>query len=178
MLANRPERLAGLVLTNTVAGPPREGSRPTPFHRFANLPLLPELVFRGLGFPQRYLSRAQGDPRSISGETRRAYAWPLRGRRNNVAPLALARMVPARPDHPSTEPLRRCQQLVEGYRGPAAIVWGDRDPVLARAVGRLSRMLPQAPVTHTAGGHFLQEEVPGEIAAAVRQVASVAFGAS
>src|SRR4029079_12946191 len=66
-LAARPERLAGLVLTNNVAGPPRAGSRPTAFHRFANLPLVSTLAFRLLGFPQRALHRAQGDPRSIRG---------------------------------------------------------------------------------------------------------------
>lgn len=177
MLADQPQRAAGLVLLNTVAGPPREGSRPTPFHRFAALPVLPALVFRGLGFPQRVLARVQGDPRSIRGTTARAYAWPLRGLRNNVAPLALARMVPTGSSHPSLEPLRRAQAFVEGFRGPAAIVWGDRDPVLARALGRLSRLLPEAPVTRTAGGHFLQEEVPDAIAAAVRSVAAAAYGA-
>jgi hypothetical protein len=31
-------------------------------------------------------------------------------------------------------------------------------------------MLPQAPVTSTDAGHFLQEEVPSEIAYAIRQV--------
>jgi haloalkane dehalogenase len=174
-LANRPERAAGLVLLNTVAGPPREGSRPTAFHRFANLPLLSTAVFRLGGFPQRWLHRAQGDPASIRGVVARAYRWPLQGLRNNAAPLALARMVPTSPRHPSIEPLRRVQTFVEAFRGPAAIVWGDRDPVLGRALARLSRLLPLATVTRTAGGHFLQEEVPDAIAAAVLEVAKDAF---
>jgi haloalkane dehalogenase len=176
MIADRPQRAAGLVLLNTVAGPPPASSRPTAFHRFARLPVLSTLVFRGLGFPQRFLSRAQGDPASIRGATARAYAWPLAGWRNNVAPLALARMVPIGLGHPSVEPMRRAQEVVEAFRGPAAIVWGDRDPVLARALGRLSRLLPQATVTRSAGGHFLQEEVPEAIAAAVREVARAAYG--
>jgi cis-3-alkyl-4-acyloxetan-2-one decarboxylase len=176
LLADQPERAAGLVLLNTVAGPPREGSRPTPFHRFAALPLLPTLVFRGLGFPQRHLERAQGDPASIRGAVARAYAWPLRGWRRNVAPLALARLVPTTPGHPSLAPLRRAQGFVEAFRGPSAIVWGDRDPILGRALGRLSRLLPDAVVTHTRGGHFLQEEVPEAIAGAVRAVAAAAYG--
>jgi haloalkane dehalogenase len=176
-LADRPERAAGLVLLNTVAGPPRPGSRPTAFHRFANVPLLSSIVFRLGGFPQRWLHRAQGDPSSIRGDVARAYRWPLRGLRNNLAPLALARMVPTSADHPSMEPLRRAQAFVEGFRGPAAIVWGERDPVLARALGRVSRLLPDAPVTRTAGGHFLQEEVPEAIAAAVLDVAVRAYAA-
>jgi haloalkane dehalogenase len=181
MLANRPERTAGLVLLNTVAGPPRQSedgriaSRPTAFHRFANLPLLSTLAFRLLGLPQRALHLVQGDRRSIRGVVARAYRWPLRGLRNNVAPLALARLVPTTHEHPSMEPLRRVQAFVEGFAGPAAIVWGERDPVLARALSRVSRLLPQAPVTRTPGGHFLQEEVPEAIAAAVLSVADQAF---
>ena len=84
-------------------------------------------------------------------------------------------MVPTAPGHPSVEPLRRAQRFVEGFAGPAAIVWGDRDPVLARAANRLGRMLPRASITHTAGGHFLQEEVPDVIATAVREVAMAAY---
>jgi haloalkane dehalogenase len=72
--------------------------------------------------------------------------------------------------------MQRCQELVESFRGPAAIVWGDRDPVLGRARGRLERLLPGAAVTRTAGGHFLQEEEPAAIAAAVASVSAAAFG--
>jgi haloalkane dehalogenase len=169
-LAERPERLAGLVVLNTVLGPPRPGFRPAAFHRFARLPLVSELAFRVGGFPQVDLSLAQGERASIRGEVSRAYRWPLRGLANNAAPLALARMVPDSLAHPSVPGLSRVQAFAEGFRGPAAIVWGERDPVLGRVLGRVARTLPHAPVTRTAAGHFLQEEVPGEIAEAVRGV--------
>lgn len=175
-LADRPERLAGLVLLNTVAGPPRPGFRPTAFHRFARMPVVSPLAFRLFGFPQRALHKAQGDPASIRGEVARAYRYPLRGLSRNAAPLALARMVPDSLAHPSVPALARCQELVAGFGGPAEIVWGDRDPVLGRALGRLEKLLPNAPVTRTAAGHFLQEEVPDEIAAAIRRVTARAFG--
>ncbi len=166
-----PERLGGLVVLNTVLGPPRPGFKPTTFHRFAHSPLAP-IAFRGLGFPQRWLHTAQGDRSSIRGATRRAYTWPLRGTANNVAPLALARMVPDSMQHPSIEPLTRLQAFIEAYEGPAAIVWGDRDPVLGKLRPRIERWLPKAKVTVTQAGHFLQEEVPAEIAAGIRDVAS------
>lgn len=172
-LADRADRLAGLVLMNTVAGPPRPGFRPTAFHRLARVPGVSDALFRLVGFPTNALWLAQGDRRSIRGRVARAYRFPLRRFGDNVAPLALARMVPAGFDHPSIEPLRRCQALVESFAaagGPAAIVWGDRDPVLGRARGRLERLLPHAFVTRTPAGHFLQEEVPDAIAAAVRGV--------
>jgi pimeloyl-ACP methyl ester carboxylesterase len=169
-LADRRERLAGLVVLNTVIGPPRPGFRPTAFHRFARQPVRSWLAFRLLGFPQRGLHLAQGDRSSIRGDVARAYRWPLRGLSRNAAPLALARMVPDSLTHPAIPALERCQELVVSFGGPSAIVWGDRDPVLARALDRVAAALPRAPVTRTPAGHFLQEEVPGEIAAAIRDV--------
>jgi pimeloyl-ACP methyl ester carboxylesterase len=169
-LADMPQRLAGLVVLNTVVGPPKPGFRPTAFHRFARLPLLSELVFMGLGFPQLALWIVQGDKQTMRGDVGRAYWWPLRSVADRVAPLALARMVPDRLDHPSIPALQRCQALVESFRGPAAIVWGDRDPVLGSVRNHIARLLPQARVTRTGAGHFLQEEVPGLIADAVLSV--------
>jgi haloalkane dehalogenase len=174
-LADRPERLAGLVVLNTAAGPPKPGFRPTTFHRFARMPVISTLAFRLLGFPQRALHTVQGDPGSIRGEVARAYRYPLRGWSRNAAPLALARMVPDSLDHPSVPALRRCHELVEGFDGPAAIVWGERDPILGRLLARIERVLPRAEVTRTRAGHFLQEEVPREIAGAIRSVAERAF---
>jgi pimeloyl-ACP methyl ester carboxylesterase len=168
-LADRQDRLAGLVLLNTVVGPPRPGFKATAFHRLARVPILAELLFRGLDLPQSALFMVQGDKRSISGDVARAYRYPLRGWARNGAPLALARMVPNSPtDHPSIEPLRRCQALVESFRGPIGVVWGERDPILGKVIGYIERLLPQARVTRTQAGHFLQEEVPSEIADAVR----------
>lgn len=170
-LADRPRLAKGLVLLNTVVGPPRPDFRPTAFHRFARVPILSDVAFRLLGFPQIALHRVQGDPASIRGDVARAYRYPLRGLRNNVAPLALARMVPDSLEHPSVEPLRKCQAFVESFEGPAAIVWGTRDPVLGGVHRFIQKLLPKARVTLTDAGHFLQEEVPREIADAVRGVA-------
>jgi haloalkane dehalogenase len=164
-------RMAGLVLLNTAVGPPRPGSRSTRFHRFARRPLLSDLAFRVFGFPQNNLSLVQGDKASIQGEVARAYRFPLRRLADRAAPLALARMVPDSLEHPSVAALNECQSFVERFSGPSAIVWGDRDPVLGRARAQVEKLLPRAEVTRTEAGHFLQEEVPGAIAAAIRSVA-------
>ncbi len=169
--ADRRDRLAGMVLLNTVVGPPRPGFRATAFHRFARMPLVSDLAFRGLGFPQIALWTAQGDKTTIRGDVARAYRYPLRRLRDRIAPLAMARMVPDSHDHPSIPALTRCQNLVETFEGPTAIVWGDRDPVLGRVRRHIQRLMPEARVTVTNAGHFLQEEVPSEIAAAIRDVA-------
>ena len=123
-LADRRERVTGLVLLNTIADPPREGTRRTLFHRFSRWPLVSDVAFRLLGFPMNVLARVQGDPRSIRGEVARAYRWPLRRVVDRVAPLALARMVPDSADHPSMEGLRRCRSLLQTFSGPSAIVFG------------------------------------------------------
>jgi haloalkane dehalogenase len=169
--ARLPERIAGLVLANTAVLVP-ERPRGTFFHRLARLPLASDLLFRGLGFPQCCLGRAQGDPRSISGVVARAYRWPLKGWRHRAAPLALARMVPDGPDHPSVPELSRGEAWARSFTGPMALVWGQRDPILGRALRRHQRAFPQAPVTPTQAGHFLQEEVPEELATAIRQIAT------
>jgi cis-3-alkyl-4-acyloxetan-2-one decarboxylase len=170
-LSQLPDLRVGLVVMNTVLGPPKADFRPTAFHRFARLPVVSEVAFKIFGFPQRGLHWAQGDRRSIVGKVAAAYRYPLRRFHERTAPLALARMVPNGLEHPSIEALRHCQDFVEGFRGPATIVWGDRDPVLGRARSWIEKLLPQATVTRTQAGHFIQEEAPLEIAAAIRQVA-------
>ena len=169
--ARLPARVAGLVLANTAVVLPRR-VRGTAFHRFARLPVVSDLVFRGLGFPQNALRWVQGDRDSIRGAVARAYRWPLRGWSARVAPLALARMVPDGPDHPSLAALERAQAWLLSFEGPVALVWGIRDPILGRALSRHLKRLPQASVRRTEAGHFLQEEVPDTLAEAVREVAA------
>ncbi len=169
--ARAPERVAGLVLANTAVALPRI-PRGTAFHRFARLPVLSDLVFRGLGFPQIALHFTQGDRRSIRGAVARAYRWPLRRWSDRVAPLALARMVPDGPDHPSMPAMRRGEAWARGFEGPVALVWGLRDPILGRALKRHEDAFPQASVTRTEAGHFLQEEVPEALAQGIHEVAS------
>lgn len=170
-MAERAGRLAGLVVTNTGVGPPREGRRPTTFHRFANLPLVSDVAFRLLGFPQNALHLTQADRSSIRGDVARAYRWPLRRLADRAAPLALARMVPTRADHPSLPALRRSLAVATSFEGPAAIVWGERDPILGRALRGVAETMPLAVVTRVPAGHYLQEETPAPIAAAILDVA-------
>lgn len=168
-MAQRADMLSGLVVLNTALTPPRHGFKPSWFHSLAAT-AAGDVMFRRLGFPQRALWVAQGDKWSIGRETAAAYTYPLRDSAARLTPLAMARMVPDSHDHPSIGPLQDVADFVESFIGPAAIVWGDKDPVLGKLKNRVARMLPQAPVTSTQAGHFLQEEVPAEIAAAIRFV--------
>ena len=49
---------------------------------------------------------------------------------------------------------------------------GGRNPFLGKALPRMEENFPKAPVTQTDAGHFLQEEVPDEIAQALIRVLS------
>lgn len=171
-LARRPDKVAGMVLCNTVVGPPRPDFKPTTFHRLSQLPGVSDVLFRVGGFPQNALATVQGERRSITRQTARAYQYPLRRLVDRAAPLALARMVPDSLEHRSIPALRECQDYVTSFTGPAALVWGERDPILGRVLGHMTRLLPHAEVTRTRAGHFLQEEVPDVIARAVLSVAA------
>lgn len=164
--ARLSERVGGLVLANTsVLAPARP--RGTAFHRFARRPVVSDLAFRLFGFPQRVLHKVQGDPGSIRGEVARAYRWPLRGWKRRAAPLALARMVPDSPSHPSMAGLRQGEAWARSFDGPMALVWGTRDPILGRALPWHEEAFPKASVVRTNAGHFLQEEVPEELATVI-----------
>jgi haloalkane dehalogenase len=171
-MADRAARLRGIVLGNTAVGPPAASFKPTLFHRLSQMPIVSDVLFRGLGFPLGVLHLSQGDRGSIRGDVARAYRWPLRSIRSRTAPLALARMVPDSLAHPSVPELEICEQLFRTAQVPIAMVWGTKDPILGRVIGHASRLRPDAKVVRTGAGHFLQEEVPDELASAIVEVAA------
>ena len=170
-MAARRARLRGLVLGNTAVSPPHAGFKPTLFHRLARMPVVSDTLFKRIGFPLGALHLSQGDRSSIRGEVARAYRWPLAKRADREAPLALARMVPNDVErHPSIAPMRETDALFRELQAPIRIVWGDRDPVLGRVVNHLARLRPDAAIVRTKAGHFLQEEVPEQLADAALDV--------
>ena len=171
-MSSRRDRLAGIVLGNTAVGPPREGFKPTLFHRLAQMPIVSTLLFRELGFPLGLLHMSQGDRASIRGDVARAYRWPLRRRADRAAPLALARMVPDSLSHPSVPAMRVSDEIFRTAQVPISIVWGNKDPVLGRVITHLARLRPDATVVRSdRAGHFLQEEVPDLLADALLSIA-------
>ena len=168
--SRRPGTLTGLVVMNTSLTKPKPGFKPTLFHRVFST-WVGDMMNRYLGLPQRVLSIAQGDGSSISGQISKAYVYPLGRGRGREAVTALVRMVPSDMEHPTVAGLGVVEELAEGFQGRSAIVWGDKDPVLGRLRRRHERLLPRARVIPTQAGHFLQEEVPDEIADAIRHVA-------
>jgi haloalkane dehalogenase len=170
MAARNPGRIHGAVFANTAIRVPRRQPRRTPFHRFSHLPLVSDLFFRVFNFPVPFLGLVQGDRSSIGRAERRAYLWPLRKIRDRTAPLALARLVPSSLDSPTVETMREIEIWAQSWKGPVRLVWGMRDPILNRALWSTKKLFPDADAVETDAGHFLQEEVPRELAAAILDV--------
>ncbi len=169
-MMNNPGLMSGLVVMNTPIGAPKPGFKPTMFHRVFSGPL-GGFLSGTLGLPQNRLKFAQGDRSSISGIVQRSYSYPLQKPQGGSATVVeLVKMVPDTMEHLSIPLLVEAGEYVMNYEGPKAIVWGDSDPVLGKLRRRVERQLPDAEVTATKAGHFLQEEVPAEIAAAIRDV--------
>lgn len=168
--AQQPGTMTGLVVMNTIMGPPKPGFKPTSFHRIFSTPVIDSLSSR-LGLIERNMWMAQGDRKPLPRLVRDSYLYPLRTD-GNRAVIHFVKMVPDSMDHSSVPVLREIGDFVSAYDGPAAIIWGEKDPVLGRMLRRVSRTLPDAEVTATPAGHFLQEQVPVDIATAIRRVAA------
>jgi haloalkane dehalogenase len=175
-LALSPGLLKGAVLLNTGFNAPTEQRDISPVHSRVKTPVLGELIIETFGqlFPR--LPQLQGDPASMPENIIKLYRQPLVDSGNGKAPLAMMRMVPDGPNHPSAERMRFIDHYVASLNIPAEIVWGMKDPILGSMLDNMKRNFPNAAVTETDAGHFLQEEVADEIASAILRVVDTVRG--
>lgn len=169
-LSLSPELLKGAVLLNTGFGAPTRTGDLSPAHATVKTPVVGELLLETLFSIFDGMGRVQGDPASWTDEIVELYGKPLYESGNSKAPLAMMRMVPDGPNHPSADAMRKVGAYVKTLQIPAEIVWGMNDPILGKGLEAMQQNFPNAPVTQTPGGHFLQEEVPAEIADALIRV--------
>jgi haloalkane dehalogenase len=82
-------------------------------------------------------------------------------------------LVPIMPDNPAITANRAAWQVLEAWKKPFFTAFSDSDPVTAGAHVRFQKSVPgaqgQKHVTIEGAGHFLQEQAPDALAAAVLQ---------
>jgi len=164
------KKIDGLVVMNTSVTAPKDGFNPTWFHGLSQTPIISDLLFRIFNFPQAYLGLFQGIPNSYSKEDLRSYKYPLRKFKDNIGPLALARMVPNNMSHPSVAIEKEVEEFLRSYKGPAEIVWGMNDSVMWKLRRRTERLLPQAKIVKTDAGHFVQQESPEKVVESMKKI--------
>lgn len=177
-LMRSPELIKGMVILNTGWTAPKEEFELSRPHAVAATPIMGEILLENVISIFDRLHESQGDPASMPPEVAALYARPVRESGNIKGPLALMRMVPTGPDHPTSPLMGEVEAYAKTLKVPTEIVWGMRDPILSRILPVMTEMYPQARVTETQAGHFLQEEVPVEIARAIERVAAAAAAGS
>ena len=171
-LSLSPNLLKGAVVMNTGFNAPTLNIDLSPAHATVKTPVIGELMVEVFFSMFDRLGNVQGDPESWTPEVAELYGKPLYDNGNTKAPLAMMRMVTDGPSHPSTPSMIKIENYVKTLDIPVEIVWGMSDPILGKALPRMEENFPKAPVTQTDAGHFLQEEVPDEIAQALIRVLS------
>ena len=169
-LSLSPGLLKGAVLLNTGFNAPTMNIDLSPAHATVKTPIIGELILEVVFSIFERLGGVQGDPESWTPEVAELYGKPLFDNGNAKAPLAMMRMVTDGPNHPSTPAMIQIEEYVKTLDIPSEIVWGMKDPILGKALTRMQQNFPNAPVIQTDAGHFLQEEVPIEIANALIRV--------
>jgi haloalkane dehalogenase len=159
-----PDRVTRLVILNTGIG---GGSAPSEtWLRF-------RAVVRELGGALDIGRLVEaGTTNGLDDETRAAYDAPFPTPESKAGALAFPELVPTYPDHPNTAPMNRVRDALRTWDRPTLVVWGADDAVLPVAIARaFVDLIPGAegPVLIDRASHFVQEDRPADVAAAIRR---------
>jgi haloalkane dehalogenase len=111
-----------------------------------------------------------GTQRGLTDEIRAAYYAPFPTPASKAGALAFPELVPIEPDHPTAEALVPVREGLSRWDKPAHVIWGAEDAVLPTTIAeRFIALIPGAtgPELIAGAGHFLQEDAPAEVAAAI-----------
>jgi haloalkane dehalogenase len=113
---------------------------------------------------------AAGTAHGLADEVRAAYDAPFPTPESKTGALAFPELVPTEPEHPSAAAMNRVRDALRSWRKPALVLWGAEDVVLPPQIAeRLVELIPgaQGPQLVAGASHFVQEDAPEEVAAAI-----------
>jgi haloalkane dehalogenase len=117
---------------------------------------------------------SRGSARELSEAEIAAYDAPFPDENYKEGARQFPTLVPITVDHGSVQENKAAWRVLEGFDRPFITAFSDGDPVTAggHAVFQARVKGAQGQAHRTlAGGHFLQEDSPGEIAALLDEVA-------
>jgi haloalkane dehalogenase len=167
ILAEHPDRVAGVVISNTGL-PERDPGEPLPpgpieasgpfagFQKMAREAPLWE--------PWRLLEGMMVTP--VRDEVRAGYRAPYPEPALTIGSRAFTQLLPTRPDNPMLPDNWRAWQVLERWGRPFLTLYSDKDIVAPTGWQTLVARVPgakgQPHEILEGGGHFLQEDVPDE----------------
>jgi cis-3-alkyl-4-acyloxetan-2-one decarboxylase len=170
-----------LVVMNTTGFPPPSKQallrmKPPPWGLLMlyplKIPVLGELFVQGRnGFVKRLLPSGIHNKQRLDQKSFQGYLDPYPTWASRRAHLASVRQIPFSPRHPTMRLLREIGAELDGWQVPTQLIWGMRDPVFVPwFLEEFERRLPNhAPsVLLPNASHFLQDDTPEPITAAIR----------
>jgi len=163
VVAEAPDRFAAVVAANT-ALPDGTLGMPPAFHKWRSYAAsVPELrigkIVRG------------GTVHGLTDEVAAAYDAPFPDEASKAGARIFPALVPIEPDDPAVPDNRRAWAALEQWTRPFLTAFSDGDPITAGAERFFQQRVPGARgrthVTIRDAGHFLQEDQPEAVAAAI-----------
>ncbi len=166
----QPERFAALVLLNTGAFPPPYIPRRISACR---IPLLGTLAIRGANAFSRAAITMAVAREPLSASAAAGLLAPYRNWHDRVAVNAFVKDIPMTPSHRTRGVLETLEQRLASLAHlPTRFVWGMRDWCFRpECLYRLQTWFPNAQTVELPEvGHYVMEEAPQEVLAAIRGV--------
>lgn len=166
LVALAPERYAGVVIGNTGL-PTGRGPASDAFLAWQNFAATTE------HFPVGAIING-GCATDLAPEIIAAYDAPFPSDEYTAGARVFPSLVPTRPDDPATPDNDAAWEVLSTFDKPFLLAFSDSDPITrggdAPFLAKVPGTAGQPHTTIVGGGHFLQEDRPADVAAAIRTV--------
>ncbi len=166
LVAAHPDRFAGIVVANT--GLPTGDQRmPEAFEAWREFSRTSPVFDVG-----RVI--ANGTTSELPPEVVAAYDAPFPDDDHKAGARVFPSLVPASPDDPAAADQRAAWAVLSTWEKPFSTAFSDADPITAGGERPFRKLVPGAATsphrTIEGAGHFLQEDAPDEVVAAILDV--------